>query len=642
MNARRLIVTVSVLLVTWSAVEAASVSWIEGTTSPTKWAIEPSNPGTSDTITFSGPTRVYSNSCEAERSLGGTPQLSVDSVSRVITLWFQGPVPSVCTADYRPVAGLEGDFGPLPAGDWTFVSLSRELNFEIRFTVAGKVTHHVDGDAPGPLHDGKTWATAFLTLQDGLAAAAGGDEIVVAEGTYTPDRGDGIALGDRQASFVLKDGLTVKGGFAGYGQPDPDAQDVNANRTVLSGDLEGNDLWRLLNRDDNSYHVVTGSEGTAGATLDGLFIVNGNADGMFPNELGGGLYNPGGALKVVNCTLEGNSAAFGGGILNLGAEITLVNTQLIGNRAFLSGGGLYNWEGSATLHNCRVVGNSADRAAEMGGSAVDNLTGSLTVLDSTIADNLSPNGGAIHSFSWDSHAGGAVRIVNSILYNGGREVLSDDMAAVSISYSDVQGGSLDAGNINAAPLFVAPGGWSIEGEWIDGDYHLQATSPCIDAGNDADVPADVADLDGDDDVAEPLPVDLGGTTRIQGSRVDMGAYEQLASKPVPGFAGELTFLFTGNGRQGVLTVDSVYPDTFTGSLTLGVETTVKLQLVVDVIATSSAGGRWTGWTVPDTVSPPSGTVTLWVKGEGLNLTALPSDAKSVQVAEAELSAILVP
>jgi hypothetical protein len=113
MNARRLIVTVSLLLVTWSAAEADSVSWIQGTTPPTKWTIQPSNPSASDVITFTGPTRVYSNSCEAERSLGGAPQLSVDTVSKVILLWFQGPVPGVCTALYQPVAGLGGDFGPL-------------------------------------------------------------------------------------------------------------------------------------------------------------------------------------------------------------------------------------------------------------------------------------------------------------------------------------------------------------------------------------------------------------------------------------------------------------------------------------------------------------------------------------------------
>jgi hypothetical protein len=641
MNARKLMLVMALLpLVTWGAAKAASVSWIGGTTPPAKWAIQPSSPSTSDTITFSGPTNVYSNSCVGTKNLGGTPQISVDPVSKVILLWFQGPVPAVCTMIYMPVAGLQGDFGPLAAGDWTFTSLSKDLNFEIRFRVAGKAMHHVDGDAPGPLHDGKTWTTAFLTLQDALTTAVSGDDIVVAEGTYKPDRGAGITAGDRNASFAMTEGINVKGGYAGYGQPNPDERNVAVYKTVLNGDLGGNDLWRLLNRDDNSYHVVIGPMSSAGATLDGFSIENGNANGRFPNDMGGGLFNPGGTLKIVNCTFQGNTAAFGGGILSQAADITLVNTQLIGNRAFVSGGGLYNWEGDATLHNCRVVGNSADLAADMGGAAIDNLTANLTVLDSTIADNLSPNGGAVRSYSWDSAAGGTIVIANSILYNGGHEISSNNTPAVTITYSDVQGGATGTGNINVAPLFVAPGGRSIEGEWIDGDYHLQATSMCIDAGDDSQLPADVADLNGNGDVSEQLPVDLDGATRIQGTHVDMGAYEQLAKKPGPIPTVDLTFLF--GGKQTVLTVDPVYPDTFTGSIKVQLTSDLKLQLIVDVTATSPAGGTWTGWTVPDTISPPGGTVVLWVKGEGLNLAALPSSSKSVQVAEAEISGRIIP
>jgi len=640
MNARRLVTMVALLsLVTWSAAEAASVSWINGTTPPGQWEIQPGSPNTSDVITFSGPTNVYSNSCVGEKNLGGTPQISVDTVSKTVLMWFQGPVPAFCTLIYMPVCGLQGDFGPLPEGDWKFISLSKELSFEVRFTVGGKAVHHVDADAPGPLHNGKTWTTAFLTLQDALAAAAGGDEIVVAEGTYKPDRGAAVTPGDREASFELKDGIIVKGGYAGYGQPDPDDRDVAARRTVLSGDLNGNDLWRLLFRDENSYHVVIGPPGSPGATLDGFFILDGNADGRFPNDLGGGLYNPGGALTVVNCTLQGNTGAFGGAILNLGAPLTLVNTQLIGNRAFVSGGGLYNWEGAATLHNCRVVGNTADRAEDTGGAAINNLTGNLTILNSTIADNLSPNGNAITSFSWDWDAGGNIEVANSILYNGGREIWSNNLPAVSVTYSDVQGGWAGTGNINAAPLFVAPGGRSIEGEWIDGDYHLQATSLCIDAGSDGEVPADVADLDGDGNVAEQLPLDLDRTIRIQGSRVDMGAYEQLAKKPGPLPGVTLTFLFSG--RQTVLTPDPVFPDTFTGSIKVGIELNMKLQLTVDVTATSAAGGMWTGWAVPNIVAPPGGDITVYVKGENLNLAALPGSG-TVQAAEAELSGMIIP
>ena len=94
------------------------------------------------------------------------------------------------------------------------------------------------------------------------------------------------------------------------------------------------------------------------AVLDGLTVTAGWADGDYPNHYGGGLYNPGGKLDVVNCTFRGNTAVWGGGIMNLGAPIRLVNTQLIGNRALMLGGGLYNYGGDVTLHNCRIVGNT--------------------------------------------------------------------------------------------------------------------------------------------------------------------------------------------------------------------------------------------------------------------------------------------
>ena len=119
---------------------------------PAKWSISPANPGTSDRHQFSGPTKVYSNSCVAESSLGGTPQLSIDPVSKVILLWFKGPAPQACPKIYMPVCGLEGEFGPLASGEWTFTSLSKELDLEITFTVKGGL---VRGGLPrGPRRSG--------------------------------------------------------------------------------------------------------------------------------------------------------------------------------------------------------------------------------------------------------------------------------------------------------------------------------------------------------------------------------------------------------------------------------------------------------------------------------------------------------
>ena len=63
----------------------------------------------------------------------------------------------------------------------------------------------------------RTWENALTSLQDALAMAMPGREIHVAAGVYTPDQGLGITRGDREASFMLRRGVTILGGYAGAG-----------------------------------------------------------------------------------------------------------------------------------------------------------------------------------------------------------------------------------------------------------------------------------------------------------------------------------------------------------------------------------------------------------------------------------------
>jgi len=67
---------------------------------------------------------------------------------------------------------------------------------------------YVDINANG-LNNGSSWADAFNYLQDAISTATAGDKILVAQGIYKPDQGIGITLGDRRASFYLKNGVTI-------------------------------------------------------------------------------------------------------------------------------------------------------------------------------------------------------------------------------------------------------------------------------------------------------------------------------------------------------------------------------------------------------------------------------------------------
>lgn len=177
---------------------------------------------------------------------------------------------------------------------------------------------YVDADATGN-NDGTSWLHAFADLQNALGTAAASpelEEIRVAEGVYTP-AGSG---GSRAASFNLVDGVGLLGGYAGYGHPNPNSRDVAAYETVLSGDLNRNDvavddprdLLSEPTRAENSYHVIIGGQSVATTVLDGFTVSGGNANnqsGSSPDyqDCGGGIYNS--EVTVIDCTLRDNSCS---------------------------------------------------------------------------------------------------------------------------------------------------------------------------------------------------------------------------------------------------------------------------------------------------------------------------------------------
>ena len=133
-------------------------------------------------------------------------------------------------------------------------------------TFAGRIIY-VDDDVTGA-NDGTNWANAYRYLQDALAAASSGDDIWVAQGIYKPDQGIGITARDRGAIFKLKKGVALKGGYAGLGEADPNERNINEYETILSGDLDGNDinvddpcdLLTAPTRAENSHHILVGYE----------------------------------------------------------------------------------------------------------------------------------------------------------------------------------------------------------------------------------------------------------------------------------------------------------------------------------------------------------------------------------------------
>ena len=103
------------------------------------------------------------------------------------------------------------------------------------FSLANKIIY-VDDDAFGS-NDGSSWQNAYTYLQDALADANSSEkpvEIRIAQGTYKPDQGTGQTTGDREATFMLINDITLSGGYAGILGIDPNEQDYEKYETILS------------------------------------------------------------------------------------------------------------------------------------------------------------------------------------------------------------------------------------------------------------------------------------------------------------------------------------------------------------------------------------------------------------------------
>jgi predicted outer membrane repeat protein len=256
------------------------------------------------------------------------------------------------------------------------------LYFSVSVAATAKVIC-VDNDAIGA-NDGSSWVDAYNHLQDALADANSATkpvEIRVAGGVHRPDEGAALTPSDRKATFQLINGVTIRGGYAGFGEPDPNVRDIEAYETILSGDIGA-----IGDNSDNSFHVVTGSGTDETAILDGFTSTAGNANGTGLDACGGGTFNgPGASPTLTNCIVSGNSAAsHGAGMYNdSNCVLRLSKCTFSSNSAVSYGGGMYNGNGcSGTLTDCTFTENSANY-----GGGMRNNRSNPTLTNCTFSEN---------------------------------------------------------------------------------------------------------------------------------------------------------------------------------------------------------------------------------------------------------------
>ncbi|MGQ9454775.1 MAG: hypothetical protein ACUVRS_05920 [Armatimonadota bacterium] len=177
--------------------------------------------------------------------------------------------------------------------------------------------------------------------------------------------------------------------------------------------------------------------------------------------------------RIDSFTIRNGRAQYGGGIFCWDhSSPMIVNNIITGNTAICDGGSIYCYFSSPTISNNIIAANSA----RWSGGGIFCYNSSPTIANNTITSNISSTyGGGIYCYFFSSpiicnnivafnssgifrHLGSPV-LRNNCVYNPG----GHDYLGVSSGNNDIR----------ADPLFV---------NRLTGNYHLRATSPCVDAG----------------------------------------------------------------------------------------------------------------------------------------------------------------
>lgn len=367
------------------------------------------------------------------------------------------------------------------------------------------------------------------TLAAGIAAAASGDTVLVAPGTYSgPDNRDldfagkdlvlrseagalttiidcqeagrAIRFHTGETHVAVVDGFTITNGkMVGFDRSswggaiacDEAAPTIRrcifvANTASIGGALA------LLSTTGASPAVIdcefssnSASQQGAGTVCDG--VVATIASSSFDRNIG--LVQGGGAMCIGTdtdvtfdgCTFTGNFAGSGGGVLVRDGGVTLNDCVLANNTATSSGGGLIvSNEARTVLNRCLLYGNSVGALILRAGIG---HTATLTLAGCTIAGN--PSTGLVLDGDVDA------TVTNTIIaFNNPGEAVTcaDPSATVTFGCSDLFGNvggdwtgciasqAGTAGNLSADPIFC---------NRPAGDFHIAAASPCAPAQSGA-------------------------------------------------------------------------------------------------------------------------------------------------------------
>ncbi|MDR0711255.1 MAG: DNRLRE domain-containing protein [Prevotellaceae bacterium] len=418
-------------------------------------------------------------------------------------------------------------------------------------TVSSAAVYYVTPTGMGD-QTGESWATAFGNIQAAVTAASSGDEVWVAQGTYTPD-----------ATLTWKSGVNVYGGFVGN-ETAADQRSADASLTILDGSgnkrvlstgtsaLTAASIWSGFTI-QNGKNTATGNTAvnggggvlmTSNATLENCIVRNNEVTGA---TNGGGIQVYPGNVTIRNCVVDNNVAGNRGGGIMIGGsssvgsagtiniENCIITNNISANADGTSGvtgqgAAISAWgrPSSTTMNvkNCIIVGNKAPGNGGGGwhGTAFFAANGYASNVANVINCTIAKNEGASAIYVYASNNPTTWHVHNNIFWENviinSRAAKNIDGASSANTYiSDLKNNIIAAGsytsnitpdNTNLTTALETP---AIDSAAIFAeDWKLFATSTAVNAGNTTD--------------GKYTPTDITGRA-LKGSARDIGAYEYV-------------------------------------------------------------------------------------------------------------------
>ena len=284
----------------------------------------------------------------------------------------------------------------------------------------------------------------FETIQAAIDYSIDGEQVVVADGTYT-------GLGNRDIDFLGK-AITVRS------QSGPENCIIDCNGT----ETNPHRAFHFHNDEDpktfldgftiiNGFHMYGGGiccKDSSSPTINNCII----ADAIDSS----GIYCNNSSPMITNCTIRENGGYHGGGGIYCEDSSPTINNCIITNNAGHRGGGIYCQNSSPVITDCNITGNWG--GGPPGGGGIHCRDSSPIIKNCTITNNSAGNGGGIKCYSSNPTITNCTISKNSSLGAGGgiylaysppitRKIMTDKTEEYSLIISNcrISGNTAGAG-----------------------------------------------------------------------------------------------------------------------------------------------------------------------------------------------------